>query len=124
TLIDTSVDTVARYQNMQPFVEEADHSEAYKTATYYVLLFVLVCLFVAMIGKIMDIYTLSNDLQGKKSRFDLKRFQASLLLATLFVGLYGVYWSYRVHGGMSIEESASEHGVDIDSMFNITVIIT
>jgi cytochrome c oxidase subunit 2 len=124
-LISTAVDTVARYKNMQPVVEETDFSAAYKTGTYYLLLFILLCVFYAVIVKVMGVYELSRDIQGRKgSKFNLQRFQGVLFFIFLFIGLYGVYWSYTVHGPMSIQESASEHGLDIDFMFNITLIIT
>src|SRR5690606_11799281 len=113
-------DTVARYQNMQPEIAKPDFTEAYKTAAYYSMLFLLVCIFLAMIGKVMDIYSLSREMQGQKPRYDLRKLQGTLFALFLIIGLYGVYWSYSVHGAMSMEESASEHGVDIDMMFNIT----
>ena len=123
-LISTAVDTVARYKNMQQVVAKADHSAAYKSGAYYLLLFLLLCIFIGIIGKILNVYELSREIQGVKSKFDLRKVQGVLLGLVLFIGLYGVYWSYSVQGAMSMHESASEHGVDIDSMFNITVIIT
>ena len=123
-LISTAVDTVARYKNMQQVVAKADYSAAYKSGAYYLLLFLLLCIFIGIIGKILNVYELSREIQGVKSKFDLRKVQGVLLGLVLFIGLYGVYWSYSVQGAMSMHESASEHGVDIDSMFNITVIIT
>jgi cytochrome c oxidase subunit 2 len=124
-LISTKVDTTERYKNMQPVLETKDHSEAYRTGAYYLLLFILLCVFIAVIGKVMEVYELSRDIQGrKKPAFDFKRFQGVIFLVMLVLGLYGTYWSYSVQGGMSMSESASEHGLDIDFMFNITVIIT
>lgn len=123
-LISTAVDTAARYKNMQPVVAETDHSAAYKSGAYYLLLFFLLCIFLAIAGKILHVYELSREVQGTKPKFDYRRVQGVLLGLLLVVGLYGIYWSYSVQGPMSMHESASEHGVDIDSMFNITVIIT
>lgn len=123
-LISTAVDTVARYANMQPTVETKDYSDAYRTASYYTLMFFLVCIFVAIIGKILKVYEISREIQGKTSSFDNKRIHGVLLFIFLFVGLYGVYWSYTVHGPMSVHESASVHGLDIDFMFNITLTLT
>lgn len=124
-LISTAVDTLARYKNMQPASVETDHSAAYKTGAYYLLLFILLCVFIAVVGKVMEVYELSRDIQGRKgAKFDLRRFQGALFIIFLIVGTYGVYWSYSVQGSMSMHESASEHGLDIDFMFNITLIIT
>lgn len=123
-LISTAVDTVARYKNMQPVAETKDYSEAYRSASYYLLMFFLLCIFVAIVGKILKVYEISREMQGQKSKFDGRRFQGVLLGLSLFVGIYGVYWSYAVHGPMSMHESASVHGLDIDFMFNITLILT
>lgn len=124
-LISTAVDSVARFKNMQPIVEGTDHTAAYKTGAFYTLLFVLLCVFIALIGKIFQIYELSKDIQGReKPKFDIRRFQGTLFLVILIVGMYGIYWSYTVQGAASMHEPASEHGLDIDFMFKITTIIT
>ncbi|SKB65307.1 cytochrome c oxidase subunit II [Daejeonella lutea] len=124
-LISTAVDTAARYKNMQPGSTEVDHSAAYKTGAYYLLLFILFCVFIAVVGKVMEVYEVSRDIQGRKgAKFDSRKFQGGLFIVFLLAGLYGVYWSYSVQGPMSMHESASEHGMDIDFMFNITLIIT
>lgn len=123
-LISTAVDTVARYMNMQPVAPAVDNSAAHKTAAYYVLLFFLLCVFIAIIGKILQVYEISRDIQGLKPGFDLRRIQGTLFGLILIAGLYGVYWSYTVQGAMSMHESASEHGLQIDFMFNITTVLT
>ena len=123
-LISTAVDTVARYKDMQPLVEAKDYSEAYRSGSYYLLMFFLLCIFVAIIGKILKVYEISREMQGQKSKFDSRRINGVLLGLTLLIGIYGVYWSYSVQGPMSIHESASVHGLDIDFMFNITLILT
>lgn len=123
-LISTAVDTVARYKNMQPLVEAKDYSEAYRIGGYYLMMFLLVCIFVAIVGKILKVYEISRDMQGQKSTLDNKRIHGVLLGLFLLVGIYGVYWSYSVQGPMSMHESASVHGLDIDFMFKITLILT
>ncbi|MFA6945354.1 MAG: cytochrome c oxidase subunit II [Pedobacter sp.] len=123
-LISTAVDTAARYMNMQPVAVTKDYSEAYKSGTYYFLMFFLLCVFIAIIGKILKVYELSREMQGIKASFNGRRIQGVFLGIILFIGLYGVYWSYTVQGPMSLHESASEHGLDIDFMFNTTLILT
>jgi len=123
-LISTAVDTVARYANMQPLAETKDYSESYKSASYYALMFFLLCVFVAIIGKILKVYELSREMQGIKPSFNGRRIQGVFLGIFLIFGIYGVYWSYSVQGPMSMHESASEHGLDIDLMFITTLIIT
>ncbi len=123
-LISTAVDTVARYKNMQPVAAAVDKSAAYKTGAYYVLLFFLLCIFIAVAGKIMQVYEISREMQGLKPKYDLRRIQGVLFAIMLVAGLYGVYWSYVVQGKMSMHESASEHGLQIDFMFNVTLVLT
>ena len=123
-LISTEVDTVARYANMQPLAETKDYSESYKSASYYALMFLLLCVFIAVIGKILKVYELSREMQGIKPSFNVRRVQGVIFGIFLILGIYGVYWSYSVQGPMSMHESASEHGLDIDLMFKTTLVIT
>jgi cytochrome c oxidase subunit 2 len=87
-------------------------------------MFFLLCVFIAIIGKILKVYELSREMQGIKPSFNGRRIQGVFLGIFLILGIYGVYWSYSVQGPMSMHESASEHGLDIDFMFNTTLIIT
>ena len=122
-LISTAVDTTksAAVVSAEP---EADKSAVYKSAWFYVLLFLLFCIFIGIIGKILRVYELSREMQGKKAGFDWQKTHAFLFAIALVAGLYGVYWSYDVQGAMSVTEAASVHGEDIDFMFMITTIIT
>ena len=56
-LISTAVDTAARYKNMQPATAEIDNSAAYKSGAYYLLLFILLCVFIGVVGKVTVSYT-------------------------------------------------------------------
>lgn len=107
-------------------VIDAEEKNAYvpKMVSYYILLFLLVCIVVALIGKILSVYDLTKKVQGAKEGFSWDKFNGFLFLAFLVVGLYGTYWSYTVQGALILPESASEHGVKIDNMFNLTLIIT
>ena len=55
-LISTVVDTVARYKNMQPLEVAKDYSEAYRSGSYYLMMFLLLCIFIAIVGKILKVY--------------------------------------------------------------------
>lgn len=122
TLISTAVDTTKNaYVVVAPTV---DHSDTYKSAIFYVLLFFMFCVFLAIIGKTLKVYEVSREMQGKKIAFDYRKVQGVMFAIALVAGLYGVYWSYDVQGKMSITESSSVHGERIDLMFYITTIIT
>jgi cytochrome c oxidase subunit 2 len=93
------------------------------TIGYYVLIFLLICIVVAVIGRILKIYDLTLQMQSKKG-MDWNKIMAVSFGLFLIVGLYGAYWEYTVHGSMILPDSASKHGVEIDQMFNTTLIIT
>ena len=101
-----------------------DMGPVYKSTLFYVLLFLLVCLFVAIIGKAMKVYELTRESEGKPQGIDWNTVNGVLFAIFLVVGLYGVYWEYTVHGDMLLPEAASEHGKKIDEMFNLTLILT
>jgi len=101
-----------------------DDSEVYKSGYYYVLLFVLFSIFIGIIGKVLKVYELSREVQGKKSAINWNLFQGVLFLVFLVAGLYGTYWSYDYWGNVATAESASVHGERLDSMMYVTVAIT
>jgi cytochrome c oxidase subunit 2 len=100
-----------------------DKSAMWTGVGYYVLLFVLVCIGIAIVGRILKVYDLTNQLQGKKPA-NWNTVMGVLFAMFLVAGLCGAYWSFTVQGSMSLPEAASEHGVKIDQMFNVTFGIT
>lgn len=90
---------------------------------YYVLLFLVICFVVAIIGKILKVYDLTQQVQGKKA-LNWNNVMAVICIIFLVVGLYGAYWSLTVQGSMGLPESASAHGVKIDQMFTTTTVLT
>ena len=122
-LINTEVDTTKMVSYI-PIPVKPDLSPLYKSTAYYVLIFFLFCIFLAIVGKILKVYELSRDMQGKKQPVDWRKIQGILFAFALVIGLYGVYWSYTVQGPMYRMEAATVHGQQIDFMFDITLIIT
>ncbi|TFF38234.1 cytochrome c oxidase subunit II [Mucilaginibacter psychrotolerans] len=92
-------------------------------AAYYVLLFVIVCFVVGIVGKILRVYDLTQQIQNKKA-INWDNVMGALCLIFLIVGGYGAYWSLTVQGSMILPVSASEHGVKIDEMFWTTTVLT
>ncbi len=97
--------------------------QVYKNFFYYVLLFFLVCILVAVIGKILQVYELTRKMNGRDNAYYLNNLQASLFIVALVLGLYGVYWSYVNHGSQAMREAATLHGVNLDIMFMVTTVI-
>src|SRR5574339_118517 len=62
----------------------------------------------------------------EKSRKQNNRINAFLLLVFLILGLIGVYYCNEKYGPKILQfgSSASNHGVDVDNMLKITIIIT
>lgn len=90
---------------------------------YYVLLVLLACIVIAVIGKILRVYDLTLQMQGKKG-INWNNIIGTICIIFLVVGLYGAYWSLTVQGSMQLPESASAHGGRIDAMFWTTTVIT
>ena len=90
---------------------------------YYVLLFFLLCVVIGVVGKILRVYDLTQQMQGKKG-MNWNNILAVIFVVFLVVGMCGAYWSFTEQGSMSLPEAASAHGVKIDNMFLVTTIIT
>ncbi|MEO6850991.1 MAG: cytochrome c oxidase subunit II, partial [Mucilaginibacter sp.] len=101
---------------------EAQSNAMWLGVGYYVLLFLLLCIGVALVGKILKIYDLSLQLQGKKG-INWNNIIGAICLLFLAAGLCGAVWSFVVQGNMILPESASKHGVEIDQMFWVTTVI-
>ena len=124
---------ITAFANTSVFAQDAagaaaapkvDMGEVYKSVIFYILVFLAVCLFIAIIGKAIKVYELSREAQGKPVGINWNGVHASLFALFLVIGLYGVYWEYTVHGSMLLPDAASEHGKKIDEMFNLTLFIT
>lgn len=102
---------------------DEDKAAMWASVEYYVLLFALVCVGIAIVGRILKVYDLTSQLQGKKP-FNWNNLMGVICLVFLIAGAYGAYWSFSVQGAMSLPESASEHGLKTDSMFWTTTVFT
>lgn len=95
-----------------------------KMVLYYVLLGLIGAMAINIIGKILKVTELTFELSGKKKAINWTLINAVLFLAFLVVGMYYAYWEFSYHGKMLLPESASEHGVRTDNLFDITLWIT
>jgi cytochrome c oxidase subunit II len=101
----------------------ASKSDMWLGVGYYTLLFLLGCVIVAVIGKVLKVYDLSLKMQGKKG-INWNNILGVFCLVFLIAGLYGAYWSFTVQGTQILPAAASIHGEKIDTMFWVTLIIT
>jgi len=102
---------------------EADKSAMWTGVAYYVLLFLVASLCVAVLGKILRVYDLTQKMQGKKG-LNWNGIMGICCALFLIAGMYGAYWSLTVQGSMKLPEAASAHGGAIDDMFTTTTILT
>jgi cytochrome c oxidase subunit 2 len=93
------------------------------TAGYYILLFLIVCFIIGIVGKILRVYDLTQQIQGKNP-INWNNVMGICCLVFLVAGACGAYWEFTVQGNMILPESASEHGVKIDEMFWTTTVLT
>jgi len=91
--------------------------------SYYVLLFLLLAVSIAIAGKILKVYDLTQQIQGKKG-INWNNVMGVVCILFLIVGGIGAWWEFAVQGAMSLPEAASKHGVKIDDMFWTTTVIT
>ncbi len=97
--------------------------QVYMNFFYGLLLVFLICVLVAVIGRIIQVYELTRRMSGKDTTYYMRNFNAKLFVLALVLGLYGVYWSYANHGAQSFRAAVTEHGASIDTMFIITTVI-
>ncbi|MDQ7947937.1 MAG: cytochrome c oxidase subunit II [Pedobacter sp.] len=119
-----STNALAQEAGTAATAKPIDMGPVYQSTLFYVLLFLLLCLFIAIVGKALKVYELTRETQGKADGINWNLVNGVLFVVFLAVGLYGVYWEYAVHGKMILPEAASEHGKKIDEMFNVTLILT
>lgn len=105
-------------------VEEAAKEPVGKMVMYYLLVGLVAAMGLNIIGKILKVTELTFELSGKKKGINWNMINAVLFLVFLIVGMYYAFWEFGYHGKMLLPESASEHGLRTDSLFNITLIIT
>lgn len=85
----------------------------------------LTCLVFFIIYQIAKASELASILRGEeKAKAQTNRLMAWLLVIFFVLGLYGLWLCHDYLMGMMLPESASDHGVQYDKMFNLTTIVT
>lgn len=102
---------------------DAANSAMWTGVGYYVLLFLLGAIVVGIIGKILKVYDLTLQIQGKES-INWNTVMGIIFAIFLVAGFYGAYWEFTNQATMHLPEAASAHGVKLDEMFMVTFGIT
>lgn len=87
-----------------------------------ILLIILVFIIIYQIGKAGEYAAVLRE--EEKSKAAVNRTIAWLLVAFFFVGLYGIWKCNQLFEGKMLPPSASEQGVNYDSMFSVTLLVT
>ena len=78
-----------------------DKGVMWGSVAYYIMLFLVLCLGIAVFGKILKIYDLTQKMQGKKG-LNWNNIMGICCLIFLVAGMYGAYWSLTVQGSMKL----------------------
>lgn len=91
---------------------------------FYSLLLVAAVLVFSVINKTIKALELTQTLNGKEVKTKWNKINGFVFL--LFgIGFFAaIGWEFNVHGRQLLPESASEHGILTDNLFNITLIVT
>lgn len=94
------------------------------TTTFIIIILLLGFLITFQIAKASEYVSVMRG--EERSRKQNNRINAFLLLAFLILGLIGVYYCNEKYGPKILKfgTAASNHGVDVDNMLKITIIIT
>lgn len=91
---------------------------------FYLLLLAAGVLVFSVINKTVKALELTQTLNGKEVKTKWNKINGFVFL--LFgIGFFAaIFWEFNTHGRQLLPESASEHGVLTDNLFNITLIVT
>jgi cytochrome c oxidase subunit II len=92
--------------------------------TYIILILLLGFIITFQIAKASEYVSVMRG--EEKSKKQNNRINAFLLLVFLVIGMIGVYYCNNLLSGkiLKLGSAASDHGVDVDNMMKITLIIT
>ncbi len=89
------------------------------------MLMIIGILLIVIISQVFKILSKIGEIQGKPV-VNWNKTNGLLMMAFLIIGLIATVWEFVVHGPLTVFEAgpASEHGVEYDNMFMITLVLT
>ncbi len=90
------------------------------------LVYVAIILTVVAVGYLVRVYELASGLKGKKNHEVTERdnrLMARIMLTFLITFFIFIIWQLKNYGNRLLPESASEHGVGLDWLFNFNMAI-
>lgn len=109
------------YEYKAPKAETADSAISSKV-NWAILIFTL--LMVLVLANAFDISKYTAKITGRET-VNQNNVNKWVMLIFMLVGLTAACWEYVYHGEMiMLNDSSSEHGIDYDRMFTITLVLT
>ena len=88
------------------------------------LVYVAIILTVVTIAYLVRVYELATSLKGKKNHIVTEkdnRLMSKIMLTFLVSFFVFIIWQLQTYGPRTLPESASEHGVGLDWLFNFNM---
>ncbi|MCB9252359.1 MAG: c-type cytochrome [Flavobacteriales bacterium] len=98
----------------------ADKETVNKINWMLVVLFILIAVILFIIVKIIEQV---SEIRGKDV-IGWNKVNAIVFMFIMIIGFIAFIWEFYVHGALTLPEAATEHGRDLDRMFNITLFFT
>ncbi|MEX0967980.1 MAG: cytochrome c oxidase subunit II transmembrane domain-containing protein [Bacteroidia bacterium] len=106
--------------------EVTSKSDLSSDMLFQFLIAAIILVLLVIFGLTLSILRKVMALNDKKAmmEIDWQTLSPRLLLAFLIIGLCATAYEFIVHGAMTLPVASSEHGVELDLLFNITLGIT
>ncbi len=91
-----------------------------------IIIAIVVLLGIIALVQIVRIFELSREVSKNDSNAVTEKdndTQGKMMLWVMIIGLIGFFYSFYAWGGKLLPKPASEHGVDIDSLMNLTMAV-
>jgi len=111
-------------QAVNDAASDADKTGMWLGVGAVILGLILGGLLLALVGRILRVFELSNGISGKSEGINWNSVNGFLMPVFLIVGFIGIIWEFTVHGPKLLPESGSVHGQTIDDLFMVTLWIT
>lgn len=103
---------------------QADTPEKALSSKVNWAILIFVILMVLVLANAFDISKYTAKITGRET-INQNNVNKWMFMFIMIAGFAGVIWEYKYHGSLILlNDSSSEHGVDYDSMFSITLILT
>ena len=119
----TAEKEISRYAIQQQLEKKATNDNSSQTL-FYILITLIVITLLIVLTTAANLLSKLKELSGDTKSFNWNNLNSSLMLAFMIVFFGGIAYEVIIHSKFLLPVSASEHGVKIDTMFNVTLALT